>query len=287
MVSWNKTKKICVNKKGRLKRLFLSVVACIIGIVFVFPIYILALNSFKTQKGLLLNLLGFPDAKTFSPNNYVEAFDKLKYLQSFCNSLYITICSVFMILLISTMAAWVLVRYKTKVSKVIFVVFALFMLVPFQCVMLPLMMVAKNMGLTNPAGLIFMYMGFGTSMSVFMIHGFIKNVPEELEEAAVIDGCNVFQLFFIIVVPLLRVILITVAILNVMWIWNDFLLPSIIINKAGWQTLPLMTYSFFGTYSTRWDLASAALVMCIAPIVAFYLFSQKYIVNGMTDGAIK
>lgn len=287
MVSWSKTKKISVNKKGRFKRLVLSIIGCIIGLVFVFPIYVLALNSFKTQKGLLVNLLGFPDAKTFSPNNYVEAFDKLKYLQSFCNSLYITICSVFMILLISTMAAWVLVRYKTKISKVVFVAFALFMLVPFQCVMLPLVMVAKNMGLMNPVGLIFMYMGFGTSMSVFMIHGFIKNVPEELEEAAVIDGCNVFQLFFIIVVPLLRVILITVAILNIMWIWNDFLLPSIVINKAGWQTLPLMTYSFFGTYSTRWDLASAALVMCIAPIVAFYLFSQKYIVNGMTDGAIK
>lgn len=287
-MSWVKTgNKISINKRGRLKRLFLSIIGCIIGVVFVFPIYILALNSFKTQKGLLVNLLGFPDSKTFSPNNYAEAFDKLQYLQAFCNSLYITVCSVFMILLISTMAAWVLVRYKMKVSKVIFVVFALFMLVPFQCVMLPLVMVAKNMGLLNPVGLIFMYMGFGTSMSVLMIHGFIKNVPEELEEAAVIDGCNVFQLFFIIVVPLLRVILITVAILNIMWIWNDFLLPSIVINKPGWQTLPLMTYSFFGTYSTRWDLASAALVMCIAPIVAFYLFSQKYIVNGMTDGAIK
>lgn len=287
MVSVKKTKKIAINKKGRFKRTVLSIIALVLGAVFVFPVYILALNSFKTQKGLLVNLLGFPDSKTFSPNNYAEAFDKLKYLQSFCNSLYISVCSVVLILLISTMAAWVLVRYKTKVSKVIFIIFALFMLVPFQCVMLPLLMVAKNMNLLNPVGLIFMYMGFGTSMSVLMIHGFIKNVPEELEEAAVIDGCNVVQLFFLIVVPLLRVILITVAILNIMWIWNDYLLPSIVINKSGWQTLPLMTYSFFGTYSTRWDLASAALMMCIAPIVVFYLFSQKYIVNGMTDGAIK
>lgn len=287
MTSVKKPGKVAINKKGRLKRAILSVVALALGLVFVFPIYILALNSFKTQKGLLANILGFPDAQTFRPNNYAEAFDKLKYLQSFCNSLYISVCSVILILLISTMAAWVLVRYKTKVSKAIFVIFALFMLVPFQCVMLPLLMVAKNMNLLNPVGLIFMYMGFGTSMSILMIHGFIKNVPEELEEAAVIDGCNVVQLFFLIVVPLLRVILITVAILNIMWIWNDYLLPSIVINKSGWQTLPLMTYSFFGTYSTRWDLASAALVMCIAPIVVFYLFSQKYIVNGMTDGAIK
>lgn len=287
MVGVKKTEKIVINKQGSLKRTIFSIIALITGIIFVFPIYILALSSFKTQKGLLSNIVGFPDSTTFHPENYVEAFNKLKYLQSFCNSLYISVCSVVLILLISTMAAWVLVRYKTKVSKVVFVVFALFMLVPFQCVMLPLLMVAKNMNLLNPVGLIFMYMGFGTSMSVLMIHGFIKNVPEELEEAAVIDGCNVIQLFFLIVVPLLRVILITVAILNIMWIWNDYLLPSIIINKAGWQTLPLMTYSFFGTYSTRWDLASAALVMCIAPIVIFYLFSQKYIVNGMTDGAIK
>ncbi len=287
MVGVKKTEKIVINKKGRLKRTIFSIIALIIGIIFVFPIYILALSSFKTQKGLLSNIIGFPDSTTFHPANYVDAFNKLNYLQSFCNSLYISVCSVVLILLISTMAAWVLVRYKTKVSRVIFVVFALFMLVPFQCVMVPLLVVAKNMNLLNPVGLIFMYMGFGTSMSVLMIHGFIKNVPEELEEAAVIDGCNVVQLFFLIVIPLLRVILITVAILNIMWIWNDYLLPSIVINKAGWQTLPLMTYSFFGSYSTRWDLASAALVMCIAPIVIFYLFSQKYIVNGMTDGAIK
>ena len=276
-----------LNKKSKLKKICLPVVALILGVIFMFPIYILVLSSLKTKQGLMLNLLGFPDSRSFSPNNYPDAFDKLKYFQSFCNSLYISVFSVVLILLISTMAAWVLVRYKTKTSKAIFVVFALSMLVPFQCVMLPLMMVAKNMNLLNPAGLIFMYMGFGVSMSILMIHGFIKNVPEELEEAAVIDGCNVVQLFFLVVVPLLRVILITAAVLNLMWIWNDYLLPSIVINKAGWQTLPLMTYSFFGTYSTRWDLASAALVMCMVPIVVFYLFSQKYIVSGMTDGAIK
>ncbi len=275
------------NKKSFFKRFILPIIALVLGIAFMFPIYILILSSLKTKQGLMTNLLGFPDSQTFSPNNYPDAFDKLKYFQSFFNSLYISVFSVALILLISTMAAWVLVRYKNKASKFIFGVFALSMLVPFQCVMLPLMMVAKSMNLLNPAGLIFMYMGFGVSMTVLMIHGFIKNIPEELEEAAVMDGCNVFQLFFLVVVPLLRVILITAAVLNLMWIWNDFLLPSIVINKAGWQTLPLMTYSFFGTYSTRWDLASAALVMCMAPIVVFYLFSQKYIVSGMTDGAIK
>ncbi len=124
-------------------------------------------------------------------------------------------------------------------------------------------------------------------MSIIMFHGFIKNIPEELEEAATLDGCNSLQLFFFIVVPMLRTVMITVAILNVMWIWNDFLLPSLIINKAGWQTLPLKIYLFFGQFSKRWDLASAGLMLCIIPIVIFYLTCQKYIVKGVTEGAIK
>ncbi|MDE5853143.1 MAG: carbohydrate ABC transporter permease [Oscillospiraceae bacterium] len=274
-------------KKGKVKRILLSVFGLLLGLIFIFPVYILALNSFKAQKALFLNVLSFPDANTFTLNNYAESFSKLNYLQSFCNSLYITVFSTLLILLISTMAAWVLVRYKTRTSKLFFIIFAISMLIPFQCVMLPLMTVAKILNFLNPFGLIIMYMGFGTSLAIVMLHGFIKNVPEELEEAAVIDGCNIFQLFFIIVVPLLRIILITVAIQNVMWIWNDYLLPSLIINKPGIQTLPLMTYSFFGQYSTRWDLASAGLILCMIPVIVFYLFSQKYIIKGMTEGAIK
>lgn len=153
--------------------------------------------------------------------------------------------------------------------------------------MLPLMSMGSALHMINRVGLVIMYVGFGTSMSIIMFHGFIKNVPEELEEAATIDGCNSVQLFFIIVVPMLKTIMITVAILNVMWIWNDYLLPSLVINKPGWQTLPLKTYLFFGQFSKRWDLASAGLMLCIIPIVVFYLFCQKYIVKGVTDGAIK
>ena len=161
------------------------------------------------------------------------------------------------------------------------------MLIPFQCVMLPLVGFASRIGIMNPTGLVFMYMGFGTSMAIVMFHGFIKNIPAELEEAATIDGCGSFRLFFLIVVPLMKTILVTVAVLNVMWIWNDYLLPSLIINKPGWQTLPLKTYLFFGQFAKRWDLASSGLIMCIIPIIIFYLFCQKYIVKGITDGAIK
>ena len=164
---------------------------------------------------------------------------------------------------------------------------AVFLVLSLIHILLPLVGFASRIGIMNPQGLIFMYMGFGSSMSIVMFHSFIKNIPEELEEAATIDGCGSFRLFFSIVIPLMRTILITVAVLNVMWIWNDYLLPSLIINKPGWQTLPLKTYLFFGQFAKRWDLASAGLIMCIIPIIIFYLCCQKYIVKGITDGAIK
>jgi raffinose/stachyose/melibiose transport system permease protein len=265
----------------------LIVIGILLGLIFLFPILILALNSFKSQKGIFLDILGFPAGEFFSATNYTRAFELLNYVQSFLNSLLITVTSTFLILLVSSMAAWVLVRYKTKMSTAIFIFFAASMLVPFQCIMLPLVRFSFTLHLLNRFGLILMYIGFGCSMSIVMFHGFIKNIPEELEEAATLDGCNALQLFFIIVVPMLRTIMITVAIINVMWIWNDFLLPSLIINKPGWQTLPLKIYLFFGQFSKRWDLASAGLMLCIIPIVIFYLSCQKYIVSGITEGAIK
>ena len=273
------------SKRGR--KVAYAVVGIVLGCIFLFPIYILVLNSFKNTKGIFTDVIGFPNAATFTTENYPNAFKALEYVRSFMNSLIITVIATALILLISAMAAWVLVRYKTKTSKVIFLLFAASMLIPFQCVMLPLVGFASRIGIMNPTGLVFMYMGFGTSMAILMFHGLIKNIPAELEEAATIDGCGSFRLFFLIVVPLMKTILVTVAVLNVMWIWNDYLLPSLIINKPGWQTLPLKTYLFFGQFAKRWDLASSGLIMCIIPIIIFYLFCQKYIVKGITDGAIK
>ena len=282
-----KAKNPGIHKRKMLNRICFTVIGIILGCIFLFPIYILILNSFKKTKGIFTDVLGFPNDTTFTLENYPNAFDALEYLRSFLNSFLITVIASLLILLISAMAAWVLVRYKTRTSRVIFLLFAAAMLIPFQCVMLPLVGFASRINLMNPPGLIFMYMGFGTSMSIVMFHGFIKNIPEELEEAATIDGCGGFRLFFTIVVPLMRTILITVEVLNVMWIWNDYLLPSLSINRPGWQTLPLKTYLFFGQFAKRWDLASAGLIMCIVPIIIFYLLCQKYIVRGITDGAIK
>lgn len=274
-------------KRKRLNTIALTALGLLLAVFFISPIFILFTNSFKSLKNIYLNVLALPNADTFIITNYPQAFEKLEFLKSVSNSLGITISATILILIVCSMSAWVLVRYKTKTSSFIFMIYAAATLIPFQCVMLPLVKFMGMLNLMNRPGLVFMYIGFGSSLSIILFHGFIKNVPLELEEAAKIDGCNMVQTFFRIVFPLLKTILVTVAILNVMWIWNDFLLPQLMINKPGWQTLPLKTFLFFGQFSKQWDLATAGLLMCMAPIILFYLVCQKHIVKGVTEGAVK
>ncbi len=271
-------------KSFKITTIAIGIFMCI---VYLFPVYILFINSFKTQKGIYLDTIKIPKEGFFTLGNYPGAIERMGYLKALTNSLLITISATVIIVLFSAMAAWVLVRYKSVISTVLYYMFAVSMLIPFQCVMLPLVSTASKLHLMNPAGLVFIYLGFGSSLSIVLFHSFIKSVPLELEESAMIDGCNMVQTFFLIVVPLIKTIAITVAVLNVMWIWNDFLLPQLIINKPEWQTIPLKTYLFFGQFSKRWDLATAALLMGMLPIVVFYMFAQKYIIQGITDGAIK
>ena len=274
-------------KKKRIIRFALTAGCGVLALVYLFPIFILFLNSFKTQKGIYINTIALPDHATFTIQNYPESMRKLEYVSAFLNSVGITLVSGALILVLSAMAAWALVRNRTRASKGVFLLFAASMLIPFQCVMLPLVKVMSVLNLMNRPGLVFMYVGFGSSLSVVMFHGFVKGIPMELEESAMIDGCGLMKRFFEIVLPLLKPIFVSVAVLNVMWLWNDFLLPSLVINQAGKQTLPLRTYQFFGQFSKRWDLASAALILAMIPIIMFYVLAQKQIVKGITDGAIK
>lgn len=257
----------------------------ILVFLYLFPVMILLNSSFKSLQEIYLNAVSLPSK--INPDNYFLAYKAMDFGRSFLNSLTITVISACLIMLVSSMAAWMLVRTKDTKSKVLFVIFAAAQLIPFQCIMLPLVNFMDKLHLLNRPGLIFMYVGFGCSMSIVLLHGFIKNIPVELEEASLLDGCNTLQTFIYIVLPLLRTILFTVAIINVMWIWNDFLLPQLVINKPGWQTLPLKTYMFFGQYTKKWDIATAALVLCMLPIIIFYVCCQKYIVKGVTEGAIK
>ena len=270
---------------SRKTKIILSLIGTLAAVFYLSPMGILVINSFKSLNEIYLNAMALPHELLWS--NYETAIDKLDYVQSFINSFSIAVGAVLSLIVVSSMAAWVLVRYKTKTSTVLFLFFTSAMLIPFQCVMLPLVRFMDQLHLMNRPGLVFMYVGFGGSMSMLLFHGFIKNIPEELEEAAAIDGARPFQIYRNVILPLLKPIAVTVSILNAMWIWNDFLLPSLMINKAGWQTLPLKTYLFFGQYAKRWDLATAGLIMVIIPIIVFYLFCQKYIVKGITDGAIK
>lgn len=271
-------------KKGRP---FLYVIAIALCLLFISPFYLVMTNSLKTQKGIFMDVTGLPTAQYFTLDNYRQAFVDLDFMHSFMNSLMITGFSTVIIIVFSSMAAWVLVRSHTKISSVLFFVFAAAMLVPFQSVMLPLIRVMGRMDLLNPGGLIFMYLGFGSSLSIILYHGFIKNIPRELEEAALIDGCNPLQTFWLIVFPLLKPITVTVAILNTMWIWNDFLLPQLVINRPEWHTIPLRMFYFFGEYSKKWNLALAGLFIGMVPIIIFYFVAQKHIVKGVTQGSIK
>jgi len=274
-------------KQSMVKKIAWNILAVVVAIIFLSPLYIVFTNSFKTSKGIFLNVLALPARGTFTLNNYIQAFKDLNFIHSFLNSLFITVTSTVLIVIFASMAAWMLVRSKSKWSTFLFFLFAAAMLIPFQSVMLPLINLMGKLHLLNPVGLVFMYLGFGSSLSIVLYHGFIKGIPVELEEAAIIDGCSKFQVFWLIVFPLLKPITVTVCILNSMWIWNDFLLPQLVINRPQWHTIPLKMFYFFGQYSKRWDLALAGLVIGMIPIIVFYFFAQKHIVKGVTQGSIK
>ena len=264
-----------------------AIILCCIMLAafFIFPILLLFINSFKSLKEIYMSVLQLPE--TMNLDNYVSAFKELDYLNAIKNSLIVTCTVTAANVICCSMAAWVLVRYKTKTSKLIFTIFSVAVLVPFQCVMLPLLAEMGKLNMINMPGLMLVNLGFGSSMSIILFHGFMKNVPVELEEAAAIDGASQPRIFFTIVLPLIKGIAVTVAILNVLSLWNDYLLPSLTINRSGTQTLPLRTYLFFGAYTKKWNLGSAALVMAIIPVIIFYVLCQKHIIKGVTEGAVK
>ena len=268
----------------------LEVFMWLLIILYMAPFYLMLINSFKTRREIFVNTTGLPDVWNYK--NYIDAANKMDLVSSFANSMIITIGSVILILLFSSMAAWLLVRDQTKKSKILFYVFTAGMIVPFQSVMIPLVKWMSNFQfgpfkmMGTHYGLIFMYIGFGVSMSIFLYHGFIKGIPQEVEEAATIDGCSKWQTYTKVVLPLLKPTTVTVAVLNSIWIWNDFLLPFLTLDKSL-RTIPLAMNNFFGAFSKQWELAMAALVMAIIPIIIFYFFVQKHIIAGIVQGSIK
>lgn len=263
-----------------------EILAILLGLVFLVPFYYLITNSLKPFAEILTNTSALP--KVLMLDNYVNAFEKLDYLKVFTNSLIITVVSNVVLVIFCSMAAYMLVRTKKKISNIIFMTFVAAMIIPFQSIMIPLIKTAGNFGMLNSIwGLVIMYLGFGSGMTIFLYHGFVKGIPVELEEAAIIDGCSRFGVFWRIVFPLLKPITVTIVILNSLWIWNDYLLPSLVLQDPGLRTIPLATFFFFGQYTKQWDLALAALVLGIIPLLIFFFSMQKHIIKGITSGSIK
>lgn len=253
------------------------------------PLYLLVVNAFKPQNEIVSNPIALP--QNFSFDFISNAIAKINFLPAFMITVLITVLSIALIIFASSLAAWVMVRNKTKASMVLFMAFTSAMLIPFQSVMYPLLSIFENIGLKNIPGLIIMYGGFGMSMSIFLYHGFLKSIPQEIEEAAVIDGANLPQTFFRIVFPLLKGTTVTVIILNAMWIWNDYLLPFLVIgNSPGTKTLTLEIYFArltSGQYGNPWELIFPAVLVTIIPVIILFVFLQKHIVKGVAAGAVK
>lgn len=267
-----------------------TVVTILVFLIYMFPFYMIVLNSFKEKRDIIRLPLSWGGDRGFTLSNYSEAFQAMDFLNVFKNSLIITGISVVLIILFSSMTAYIFVRKEWKINKVLFLLMMFSMVIPFQVVMIPLISIYGGIFniLNHRATLIFMHLGFSVSMAVFMYHGFIRGgVPMSLEEAAQIDGATRIRTFFQIVFPLLKPTTATLVILYAMSLWNDYLLPSLILTGRNLYTIPIATKLFQGTYGNDMDLLMAALVMAIIPVIILYLALQKYIIAGVVAGAVK
>lgn len=275
-----------MKKKRSFQSFIVYSLLSILLLFWLFPLLMALMNSFKTNKELLTNVMSLPSALNF--DNYIRTLDKMNYLHSFFNTLLLTFLSVFMMMLFAAMAGWRLCRTKTRLSAVIFSLFIFSMLIPFSSIMIPLYKIILALHIKNSlVGLSFVYAGFGVSMAIFLYHGFVKGIPYELEEAAAMDGCGKWKTFFTIIVPMLKPVTVAIGISNVLWIWNDFLLPLITISDNKKYSLLLSTNTLFGQYSSDWSAILSALILSAIPVIIFYAVFQKQILKGIGDGAVK
>jgi raffinose/stachyose/melibiose transport system permease protein len=272
-------------RKARVGRRVLFALGSVLAVLYAFPFFLVVINSFKEKRDIRNNPVSLPEEWLFS--NYAEAVDRMDYWLALGNSIFITIASVVAIVITSSMLAYYLARSKTRFSAITFLVLVASMIVPFQALMIPFVGLFGNLGiLSSRISLVFFYVGFGVAMSTFLYHGFIKNVPLELDEAASMDGASPFTTFRKVIFPMLSPVTATVAIINALWIWNDFLLPSLVLYQEQ-RTLPLRTYVFYGMYTSDYGLAMAGLVISVIPIVVFYFLMQRQIIAGVSAGAVK
>ena len=274
------------HKKHIIKTWILSIAALAVGIVFVSPLSLVFVNSVKTVREIYLSPLGLP--VEISWNNFGRVMEKINFGQALKNSLLFVVFGVAGLLVICSMAAYRLARHRTRVNKFVYLLLVSSILVPFQTVMIPLIKIIASIGLYNTRiGVLLAYYGYGIPFAVFLFYGFLSSIPREIEEAALIDGGSLFQVYRCIILPLLKPICVTVAVLDVLWIYNDFLLPFVLISDNELRTLPLVMYTFFTAYERPWDLAMASLTMVLTPAIIMFVILQKQITGGIVSGAVK
>lgn len=278
-------------KKKKINHALVMAGLVVIFLAYMFPFVMVVINSLKQKRDIIKSPFSWLfTIKGLSFDNFVKAYVQMDFLNAFKNSLIVTVSATALVTILASMLAYYIVRHKNWVSRIAFALMVASMIIPFQAIMIPLVSIyggTLNI-LNHRATLIFMHTGFSMAMSVFMFHGFINgNIPIALEEAAYIDGCTHWQTFFQIVFPLLKPIISTMVILNALAFWNDFLLPSLVLTDKKLLTLPLSTYSFYGTYSADYGTIMAGLLLCVIPILALYIALQKQIINGVVTGAVK
>jgi len=275
-----------MERKYTVRTFALEAFAIALGLLFLIPFYFVLVNSFKDNAGILIDAAALP--KEWIADNFSRVWTLLDFPSAFWNSLLVTVLSDVGLVVISSMAAWRLVRTPGRFSQALFALFVAAMVIPFQTIMIPLVKLGASLQLVNSIpGLVFMYFGFGVSITVFLYHGFVKTVPLEIEESADIDGCSPFGVFWRIVFPLLQPITITVLILNTLWFWNDYLLPRLMLQDEELRTIPVAMSALFAQYNKQWDLGLAGLVIGTLPIIVFFLLLQKHIIKGIAAGSGK
>lgn len=272
-------------KHGWVLTTFFSVLT----VFYLYPIFLIVINSVKKKGFITKSPFALPDDRSFfGLSNFIKGIEKTNFFAAFGNSLIITIGSVAVIILCTSMCAWYITRVHNKLNSTIYMLCLFSMIVPFQMVMFSLSKLANMMKLSNPIGIILVYLGFGAGLAVFMFCGFVKSIPLEIEEAAMIDGCTPLQTFFKVVFPIMKPTAITVAILQAMWIWNDYLLPYLVLDLKKYKTIPIVIQYLKGGYgAVDWGTMMAMLVLAIIPIIIFYAACQKYIIEGVVAGAVK
>lgn len=279
-----------MEKKNKVLNGFLTVLFAVLSLAWVYPVFMVIMNSFKKEQAISTNtVFQMPTADSFAGvSNFADAITSKGFLSAFWYSLVITVTSVVLILVCCSMCAWFITRVNSWVSKACYYLFVFSMVVPFQMLMFTLSSLSDKLGLNTPYNICIVYLGFGAGLAVFMFAGFMKSIPLEIEEAAMIDGCNPIRTFFSVVFPILKPTMVSVGILETMWLWNDYLLPYLVLDRKKYMTIPILIQYFRGSYG-RVEMGSmmASIVLTIVPIIIVYILGQKHIIKGVAAGAVK